>query len=174
MDKNDFKEISMNGRIAYGICCFENTLLFLKYDVNNWKMILEWLWDFTSTENLEEWNDKITEVIPENLLEFDTYEEHDFEYLEESQFEYLYNLYQTIDDRIGLLIRQVFYLGCSHSYSVIVNYGQSSLDELDRIITFMIDNGFPTPDIEQFKMYSINENKGWGKRFDGTKLSNIL
>ncbi|MGE5472861.1 MAG: hypothetical protein ACM3UU_01430 [Ignavibacteriales bacterium] len=174
MDINNFKGISLNGRVAYGISCFENTLLFLKYDVSNWKMILELLWDFTSTENLEAWNDQIAEVIPENLLEFKTYEQHDFEYLEESQFEYLYNLYQNIDNRIGILIRQIFYLGSSHSYSVIVDHGQRSLEELDRIITFMIDNSIPLPDIELFKRYSIDENKGWGNKFDGTKLSKIL
>lgn len=174
MDINNFKNISLNGRVAYGICCFENTLMFLKCDVSNWKTVLGYLWEFTSTQNLEVWNDQVAEIIPENLLEFKNYKEHDFEYLDESQFEYLYGLYQNIDERIGYLIRQIFYLGSSHSYSVIVDYGQRSLDELDRLVTFMVNNSFPLPDIGPFEKYSIDENKGWGNKFDGKTLSKIL
>lgn len=174
MDKNNFKNISLNGRVAYGISCFENVLLSLKCDVSNWKMVLEYMWQFTSSQDLEVWNDQIAEIIPENLLEFKTYEEHDFEYLKESQFKYLYDLYQNIDPKIDYIIRQIFYLGSSHSYSVIVDYGQRSLEELDRLIKFMVDNCFPLPDIEPFLKFSIEENKGWGNKFDGTVVSKIL
>ncbi len=173
-NKNDFKNISLKGRVAYVISCFENVLLSLKCDISNWKMVLEYMWQFTSSQDLEAWNVQMAEIIPENLFEFKTFEEHDFEYLEEIQFKYLYNLYQNIDTRINYIIRQILYLGSSHSYSLIIDYGQESLEELDRIVKFMINNCFELPNIDAFLKYSIKENKGWGNKFKGTVLSKIL
>lgn len=174
MNINNFRNISLNGRVAYGIRCFENAILFLKYDSKKWTIILEKLWEFTSTDNLEVWNDQVVEIIPENLLEFKIYEEHDFEYLSEHEFIYLYNLYQDIDKRIEDLIRQIYYLGSSHSYSVIIDYGQSSLEELNRLINYMIQNNIPLPDIKTFERFSIEEEKGWGNKVEGRSISGIL
>lgn len=174
MNIDTFKKISLNGRVAYGIRCFENALLFLKYNVSDWEMVLGKLWQFTSADNLEVWSDKVVEVIPENLLEFKIYEDHDFEYLNESEFIYLYALYQNIDKKIDYLIRQIYYLGASHSYSVIIEYGQRSLDELNILLKYMTNNNIPLPDIEPFKKFSIKENEGWGNKFDGRSISSIL
>ena len=41
MDVNNFKTISLFGRIAYGVSCFENTITFLQYDVEDWKVVLK-------------------------------------------------------------------------------------------------------------------------------------
>ena len=104
MEKNDFKNISLNGRVSYAICCFENTLLHLKCNVSDWKIVLEYLWEFTSIEYLDDWSDTITEIIPSNLLEFKDYEKHEFEYINEETFNYLYNLYQNVDEKIDDLM----------------------------------------------------------------------
>ncbi|NLL81465.1 MAG: hypothetical protein GX231_04050 [Tissierellia bacterium] len=174
MNKDDFKNISLNGRVAYGISCFENTLLSLNYNVNDWKIVLEFLWEFTSIEFLDEWSSIVVEIIPDHLLEFKTYEEHDFEYLDRNNFKYLYNLYQGIDEKIDSIMTSIYNIGTSHAYSVIVEYGQKSLDELGLLINFMTEHKLQLPDIEPFLKYSIEENKGWGNKFDGKALSKIL
>lgn len=174
MDKNSFKDISLNGRVAYAISCFENLLLSLNYNSVMWNDVLKYLWEFTSIQNLEEWNDKIAEIIPENLLEFNSYEEDDFEYIDKDTFKKLYELYQNIDTKVEFIIRQIFYIGSSHSYSRIDGCGQNSLDQLDILIEFMRSNSISLPDIKPFLKYSIKENKGWGNDFDGSKLSKIL
>lgn len=51
---------------------------------------------------LDDWSGMIAEIIPENLLEFQTYAEHDFEHLDEKFFEYLYKLYQNIDKKLTI------------------------------------------------------------------------
>ena len=99
MDIDVFKNISLNGRVAYGISCLENTLLYLNYNVEDWKIVLEYLWEFTNIEFLDDWSSKVVEIIPSHFLEFRTYEEHDFEYLDKNSFQYLYNLYQDIDEK---------------------------------------------------------------------------
>ncbi len=72
--------------------------------------------------SLDDWNGIIFEIIPENLLEFVSYEEHDFEYLDENNFKYLYNLYQNVDEKIDYLMSAIYDIGVSHSYSVIEGY----------------------------------------------------
>jgi hypothetical protein len=169
-----FKHISMRGRVAYGISCFENTIIALKYDVNDWKIDLNYLWEFTNIQYLDDWNDIVVEIIPENLTELKTYEEEEFERLSKDEFIYLYNLYQNIDGSVDALLRGIYDLGISHAYTVIEGYGESSLKSLERIIKLMIDYNFPLPSIDPFLKFSIEEYKGWGDKFDGTKLSKIL
>lgn len=174
MNKDDFKNISLSGRVAFGINCFENLLFSLKYNVNDWRLVLECLWEFTSIQYLDEWSGKVVEIIPDHLLEFKTYEEHDFEYLDERNFKYLYNLYQNIDEKIDFVITAIYNIGTSHAYSIIVKYGQRSLDELEILLNYMTKNDIPLPDIKPFEKFSIEENKGWGNKFNGIKLSKIL
>lgn len=174
MSKNDFKKISLNGRVSYGISCFENTLVHLNYNVSDWKMILEYLWEFTSIEYLDDWSGIVSEIIPENLLEFKTYEEHDFEYLDENNFKYLYRLYQNIDEKIDFVMTAIYNIGCAHAYSGIVGCGEESLEELGILIDYMIKSNIPLPDIGPFIRFSITENKGWGNKFDGKSISSIL
>lgn len=174
MDMDKFKYVSMRGRVAYGISCLENALLSFKYDFNDWKIVLNYLWEFTSIQYLDDWNDAAVELIPENLTEFRTYEEHEFERLSKQEFEYLYNLYQNIDVSIDKLIRGIYDLGISHVYTEIEGYGEGSLNSLERLVNFMLINNFRLPSIEPFLKYSIKENGGWGNKFDSRNLSKII
>ncbi len=174
MDMNEFKKISLRGRVSYSIRCFENTLVYLNYHVEDWKIVLEYLWGFTDIQYLDDWNGIISEIIPENLLEFVSYKEHDFEYLDEDNFRYLYQLYQNIDEKIDYLMSAIYDIGASHSYSVIEGYGQKSFNELARLIDYMIKNHIPLPDVDSFRRFSIEENRGWGNEFEGKTLSRII
>lgn len=174
MDMNEFKKISLSGRVSYSICCFENTLFYLNYHVEDWKIVLEYLWSFTNIQYLDDWNGIISEIIPENLLEFVSYEEHGFEYLDEDNFRYLYQLYQNIDEKIDYVMSAIYDIGASHSYSIIEGYGQQSFHELAKLIDYMIKNHIPLPDIDSFRRFSIEEDRGWGNKFEGKTLSRII
>lgn len=76
LNKEDLKNISLRGRVAFGIRCFENALLALQYNVSQWRIVLDYLWSFTNIDFLDDWSGLIAEIIPENLLEFKSYEEH--------------------------------------------------------------------------------------------------
>lgn len=168
-----FKHISFRGRVAYGISCFEHALISLNYNSDDWKIVLRYLWEFTSSDNLEDCNSATAELIPENLMETKTYDE-DFERISEEEFLHLYKLYKNIDKSIHILLRDIHELGVSHAYSSISGYGERSLESLEIIICHMLDNNFSLPDIEPFAKFTIEENGGWGNTFDGTKLSRIL
>ncbi|MFT9820976.1 hypothetical protein [Lysinibacillus sp. NPDC056185] len=169
-----FRQISFRGRVAYSVSCFENALIALNYDSNDWKIVLNYLWEFTSIQYLDNWNDVVVELIPENLLEFKTYEEEEFERLSRDEFITLYKLYQSVEDSINVLLRYIYNPGISHVYTIIEEYGEGSLLSLEVLINFMIENKFPLPNIEPFLKSSIVENRGWGNKFIGTELSKIL
>jgi len=173
MNIDTFKLISFRGRVAYGISCFENALISLKHNSDDWKIVLRYLWEFTSSNNLEDCNSATAELIPENLMETKTYDE-DFERISEDEYLCLYNLYQNIDESINILLRDIHELGVSHAYTNISGYGERSMDALETLISHMLNNDFPLPDIEPFLKSSIEEDDGWGNEFDGIKLSKIL
>ena len=162
-----FRQISFRGRVAFGVSCFENALIALKYDSNDWKIVLNYLWKFTSIQYLDDWNDVVVELIPKNLLEFKTYEEEEFERLSKDE-------YQVVEDSINVLFRHIYNLGISHVYTIIEEYGEDSLLSSEVLINFMIENKFPLPNIEPYLKFSIVENRGWGNKFIGTELSKIL
>ncbi|WP_433595195.1 hypothetical protein [Lysinibacillus xylanilyticus] len=169
-----FKEISFRGRMAYGVRCFENALITLNYDLSSWNIVMEYLWEFTSSNNLEDCNLATAELIPENLLESNEYDKDDFDRLTENEFFYLYNLYQKIDESINTVLTDIHWLGSSHAYSSIIGYGKESLKFLEKLINTMIENNFPLPDPEPFLKFSIQENEGWGNTFNGKELSKVL
>ena len=174
INMEQFRHISFRGRVAYGVSCFENALIALKYDSNDWKIVLNYLWKFTDIQYLDDWNDVVVELIPENLLEYKIYEEEEFEHLSRDEFIALYKLYQSVEDSINVLLRYIYDLGISHVYTIIEEYGEDSLLSLEVLINFMIENKFPLPNIESFLKSSIVENRGWGNKFNGTELSKIL
>jgi hypothetical protein len=172
MDSKDFSNISLVGRVAFGINCFEKALLFLKCDINKWKPVLKDLWTFMSVDFLDDWSGLMAEILPENILEFKDYND-DYEYINEEKFIYLRTLYDDIDDRLHVLMDCIFRLGESHAYSVIIDGGSESLVNLQRLIDFMLKSSLPLPDVQKYEKFSINDNKGWGNRIDGGTLSII-
>ena len=174
MITDELMYISLRGRVAFGIGCFENMLLSLHYNVEEWKIVLEYLWQFTSIRYLDDWNGMVSEIIPSNLLEFREYAKHDFEYLDESTFRYLHNLYQNIDEKVDYIMSSIYNIGTSHAYSIIEGFGQQSLEQLELLINYMDKNNIPLPHINDFKKFAITENKGWGNKFNGKEISCIL
>lgn len=68
---------------------------------------------------MEGWADKVVEIIPDCLLEPKSYEEGDFEIIDKDTYLELKKLYAGIHASINTMIYQIYYLGCSHAYSVI-------------------------------------------------------
>lgn len=171
ISQSDFKNISIRGRAAFSINCFESLLKSIENDLSNWELVLEKYWSFTDIDYLDDWIEIITEILPEDLLEFSSYERHEFEYLSEYEFKQLYALYQNLDSCIAELMRLIFELGTCHAYTIIIDNGNDSLAYIQDILTFMVSNKVNIPSIERYKSMSIKENRGWGNRFSGKAYS---
>ncbi|RDU24230.1 hypothetical protein [Anaerosacchariphilus polymeriproducens] len=169
----ELKNISITGRIGYGIMCLEEYLL-TKYPNKDWSFILEKYWQITSLELWDIWMDEVIEIIPEYLFEFDDYESSDFEHLSYENYLKLKEIYKGVGDDANIILKKVYDLANSHAYSSIVGEGKESLEVLDDVIKYLVNNEVILPNIEKVKKFTIDKNNGWGVSYNGKILSKIL
>lgn len=163
--------ISIRGRMAYGICLFERLLLHYKCEKQDWTGLLEKLWMYTSMQYLDDWMYEFSEWLPDSILE-DSFD--DFEFITKEEYEYLYKLYNKSCLEIRVFIKIIFELGSVDLYSKITDNSPNTLNKLEEAINIFKMNSINIIPIEPFKKYSFWERNGWGERFDGRSLSIIL
>ena len=170
---NNFKDISIRGRVAYCISCFENVLLYYGCDKEKWKFVLEQLWSFMNVEYVDDWFYQTAEILPECILE-DKYDEDPYEFIDKRMFYELYQLYDSSCEVIKKIIRLIFELGSRELYGRIQGYSESTIEILEKVIQLCKKESIQLPDIADYKKYSFSVKNGWGEKFEGRKLSKIL
>lgn len=173
MNNYNFENVSIVGRVAYGIMCAE-AYLIQKYPSKDWSIVFKDFWNITSLELWDEWMEEIIEIIPEYLFEFDSYILSDFDYLTEEKYNELKQLYDGTNGNVNTILNMLYDLANSHAYSSIQGNGRESLSRLKRIIVFLQTEGVQLPDAKQVQNFSFSEKNGWGNPFDGTKLSKVV
>ena len=173
MNYYDFENISVVGRIAYGIMCAEEYLIH-KYPDKNWTIIFEDFWKITNLELWDNWMDEIIEIIPEYLFEFNDYQSSGFEFLTEAKYNELKKIFDNTNDDVNIILKMVYELANSHAYSSINKNGQESLLQLKKIIIFLEKEGINLPEMKEVQTHLFSERNGWGNSFDGTSLSKII
>jgi hypothetical protein len=104
MNKNDFKKISIRGRVAFAICCLESIIMAYRYDINEWSVLLNRLWLIAELEDVSDWLYITAECLPENILEAASYDYGSFQHINEDEYEQLYKLYSECKEDIWELI----------------------------------------------------------------------
>lgn len=173
MNYYDFENISVVGRIAYGIMCAEEYLI-QKYPDKNWTIIFQDFWKITNLELWDNWMDEIIEIIPEYLFEFDDYHSSEFEFLTEAKYNELKKVFDNTNNDVNIILKMVYELANSHAYSSINKNGQESLLQLKKIIIFLEKEGINLPEMKEVQTHLFSERNGWGNPFDGTSLSKIM
>jgi hypothetical protein len=174
MNKNDFFDISIRGRVAFSICCFENAIKHFSYKIDEWIFIIEKLWAYTNINSFDDWHYLIAEVLPDSILENNIYNNLNFDFIDEEEFYKMANLYNKSNEIILKIIKYIFNIGISEFYGRLVNYGQKTLDNLKILIDYMTSNKITLPDLDKFMSFSYGDNDGWGNKFEGKILSTIL
>lgn len=175
MIEEKFKNISIKGRVAYGISCLERALICYSCTLKNWEWVLEKIWEFTSIEYLDDWFYEMAEFLPDSLLEDNEYIPEEFEYITEKQFYILLELYQKESNQvINQIFNLIFEMGTFDLYSRLENYSPNTLICLEKINNIMVLNNIELPSVANFIRYSYYENKGWGNSFEGKVNSIIL
>lgn len=171
--RENFINISMRGRIAYAIMCFDS-LIKEKYPNYNWATLLNKLWNVTNAEFLDEWASMIIEYIPEYMLEFSTYEESEFEFITKEEYEILKQIYNDVDGMVNDFLKMIRDMEEIYAFSNIPNHGIESIDIFLKIIKSLEEQEISKPDISKIENITFDERNGWDNRFDGKKLSIIL
>ena len=97
MNKKDFENISMNGRLAYQLMCVERYLVS-KYPNKDFTKLMELLWQVTNGMYWDTFSGYLIEFNKSCFFEFDTYEEQEWLYVTKEQYELFKNLISELDD----------------------------------------------------------------------------
>jgi hypothetical protein len=158
----EFQDISIRGRLAYGMCCLEkmvdhfnsnNSLLTL--------LVFPKIWEFTSSSALDEWERYMNEIDPVCILDPQaTF--RNFPSLNKKTFDELALLYKTLPKVITETVSDVIQIGTANIYGGTNNNSPSTSKPLNRVIKSMQTQKILLPNIATFKKAVFNEFHGWG------------
>lgn len=160
-----FENISIRGRIAYGICCLENFILSRNYPKSEWKILFDNLWTIHEMPYVDCLLDKYVELFPACVLEFPQYDE-DWEYVDESTFNQLYTLYSKCpaQNEVTEILETIHEIGCVYVYSSTSPPAPLSLAVVnDELIPLMKKLNVVLPNVKHFQQFSIHERNCWGE-----------
>ena len=165
MSINMLKNISILGRACYVIMCTEEYLIALAPE-KDWTPLCKIMWSITGDELWDAWLGKMVEIIPENMLEFNSYAESGFEHLSEEEYVALRSLYAGMPEGLNALIDCVFESVNVYAYGSIPGFGQDSLDVVGEAAGVLEEAGVSLPDAEAVAFSSFGQKSGWGDNFD--------
>jgi hypothetical protein len=169
VDKSMLKMLSIRARMAYCILCLENTLNAADIDVGELKVLLEELWKFTSSDRLDEWEERIRELTPYVLLD-DKFDIDQYVYFDRECI-YLYrSLYQQLPQYIIDIIDYSISVGVDNIYGGTSSYSPDTLASTVKVIDLCQSQNIPLPAIEKVLRYSFSSNNGWGENFERADL----
>ena len=173
MNKKDFNNISMNGRLAYQLMCVERYLL-KKYPDIDFKPIFEIFWQVTNGMYWDTFSEYVIDFEPNKFLEFEKFEDQGWCVITKDLYDtvkpIISKLGDDVDDLFETLKDQTFV----YAYTVVPKNTSESIDIIFDAIEFLKKENIELPDIKQVEFSTIDQRNGWGNHFDGTKLSIIL
>lgn len=173
MTQTKFDGLSLRARISYCILCAENYTSNI-YPERNWKPLYNKLWLFAGDMYWDDWSESIAEVTPEYLFEFSNYEDSQFEYISKSEYNLFVNLFRNTDNGINTILLRIIDMEHIYAYSSITDECRQTLPLLAEIESVLNYKNVPLPNIEKISFSKITDNNGWGDKFDGKSLSQII
>ena len=173
MNKKDFKNISMAGRLAYRLICAEKYFTY-KYPNEDFTELFKLLWPATNGMYWDTFSIYLIELDKSCLLEFDSYEEQEWMYLTKEQYDTFKPLIQKFDQEDEDFLETLKEQTEVYAYTVVPKDTSESIDIVFDTIKFLKRHKIPLPDIKLVDFSTIDQRRGWGDLFDGTKLSIIL
>lgn len=192
MSKNtigEFYNITMTGKICYIFMCIEKYLVD-KYPEKNWTPVAKHMWQWTEHWWDEAW-DNYSEIVPEYIMEFDTFEETNIRAFEGKLSLDTYNevkaLYEGItdgkgEDELSDVLRIPIDFG-NECEGTSVNAAEPYVAELiESIESILIKNNIQLPDKAVLKHFEYDRGKksgleekepGWGD-FENTEYLSII
>ncbi len=169
----NFEDLSLRGRIAYGIMGAENYVLAI-HPERDWKPVFAELWRITGDLMRDDWADRVADLLPEYIHEGDPCDEDEFSWIGEEGFEKLKALYAGMPEGWSTIVRDIFDMEEEYAYTSIPGRGSESISMLEEIMAILRAEGVKLPDPKSVAFSRFAERRGRGDYFDGTPLSRIL
>ena len=162
--EDNFRDISIRGRLAFGMTCLEEVLR--KYNINDELLdtiVLPKIWEFTSSSHLDEWEMKINEIDPTCVLDIELTEQNfDLTTISYNTYRDLLNLYKTLPTEIVELIAEIIRIGVANIYGGTESYSPATLEPLANVLIICKRLNVDLPKIDQFKKSTFSQFHGWG------------
>lgn len=177
----EFEKLSLTGRLCYLFMCIEKYLITCYID-RDWTPVAQRLWQWTNIY----WNegcDIYAPVVPEFLLEFDTYQETNIRSfdgkLSEEDYLMLKRLYNgitngNVDDEINLVLMLPIDFNNACECSNFSDANEPTLMIIDKMQQFLSLHNISFPDIYKVQHMTVDEKNGWGNFVDSKYLSIII
>lgn len=169
----NFEDISLRGRIAYGIMCAENYVLAI-HPERDWKSVFAELWRITGEVMWDDWADRVADLLLEYVHEGDSYDKDEFSWIGKEGFEELKTLYEDMPEGWSTIVRDIFDMEEEYAYTSIPGRGSESIGMLEEIMAILKAECVELPDPKSVAFSRFDERRGRDNYFDGTPLSRIL
>lgn len=174
MNGKQFYDISIRGRIAYVILCFENYVK-VKYPDIDMQPVLKMMWSVVdSSDYIDNSAYRYLEIVPECLFEKDHYASDVFETLSEDEYNKFVKLLSSDDSDLNTIMMSVYDIAMEYAYTNITEHGKETYEYLDRVISILNSNNIPLPEIDKVGMSRFSESDGWGHCLDPKSISSML
>jgi len=169
--KNEFKKISIRGRLAYGAKCIEYYLSQYQVRHRLFSKVLDEIWKFTTSNELDKWDQRIVEFTPDCLV--DNHPDNrpeDYEYISAVEFFALKRLFLESPTDLIDLIQLTIEIGTGNLYGGTGEYSQFTMRPTLEVYKITQRTLRPWPDVKSFKISPYHEFHGWGERIERTRF----
>ncbi len=173
MNKKNFINISMNGRLAYQLMCAEKYFVN-KYPNKDFTELFHILWKVTNGMYWDTFSGYLIELKKEYFFKVSSYDDRNWLYLTKKQYDLFKPMVSEFDDEDEALLLTLIDQAEVYAYTVVPKDTSESIDIVFETIEFLKKRKIKLPDIKLIEIYTIDQMDGWGDFFDGTKLSIIL
>lgn len=173
------KNISLTGRIAYGIMCAENYAISIVPD-GKWSLLFKPMWKVVSERVIwDVWAVDIIGYFPEFLEEYCDYQafENDFSkypddiYLDKNAFDDLKKLYRRIPSDFNDILMTLRDMAFDYQYTGFHGFALDIIRKLLDIEEILNKHAIDLPDESLLTFSKYSENDGFGYPFDSKPFS---
>jgi len=171
--ENRINNISIRGRIAYLVMCFEAYVLG-KYPERNWKPVSEMMWRICDKSDYIDCSAyRFVEITPEHLYKQNVYSESNFKYLSEDEYNIFISIIPNNDNEINVLMHSIFDVAIEYAYCGIPKGAPDTIPYIEDVENIILKSNICLPDVSLVSKYT-DPADWWGDPFDGRYLSLIL
>jgi hypothetical protein len=163
INMEEFKNISIRGRMAFGIKCLEIALLREGFNQPVLSTLLERLKEFVENDRLDIWEQRVGDVAPYSIL--DDHPENNYQEYETvsiDEIEQLKDIYISMPEAIVNLIDLVIKIGESNLYAGVGDYSEDSFDAISEVVREVRLLNIDLPDVKRYMISPFTEYGGWG------------
>ena len=161
--ENKVKQTSIRGRFAFGVFCIEKYLSENNIKSKWFDKLIPILWEFTNTDRMDLWEEKISDLTPLNVLDSSPRNSYsDYPSLTELEFNELKKYYSELNNELKQLIDETIEIGLGNLYGGTGEFSEETFESTmfvyklaDRLLN-------DRPNFDDFCKSKFTEFHGWG------------